>query len=95
MEGGHCDFSVAAEPGLTPPEKCLLPFMKKFHQEPIVLDVGNVVASRKKVILTDKIYNENLRTTNKMRQSAPYLHFYLLDNLIALERCYHGQAAAP
>ena len=38
---------------------------------------------------------DDFRTTNKMRQSAPYLHFYLLDNLIALERCYHGQAAAP
>ncbi len=44
---------------ITPPEKCLLPFMKKFHQEPIVLDGGNVVASRDKVILTDKIYREN------------------------------------
>ena len=33
--------------------------MKHYRQEPIVLDGGNVVASRDKVILTDKIYREN------------------------------------
>lgn len=44
---------------VTPPEKCLLPFMKHYREEPIVLDGGNVVTSRAKVILTDKIYKEN------------------------------------
>ncbi len=44
---------------VTPPDKCLLPFMKHYRKEPIVLDGGNVVASRTKVILTDKIYTEN------------------------------------
>jgi agmatine deiminase len=33
--------------------------MEQYHAEPIVLDGGNVVASRTKVILTDKIYKEN------------------------------------
>lgn len=38
---------------------CQLPFMHDCRQESIVLDGGNVVASRNKVILTDKIYKEN------------------------------------
>ena len=33
--------------------------MDDYRQEPIVLDGGNVVASRTKVILTDKVYKEN------------------------------------
>jgi agmatine deiminase len=33
--------------------------MDKLRWEPIVLDGGNVVASRTKVILTDKVYREN------------------------------------
>ena len=44
---------------ITPPEKCRLPFMENYQKEPIILDGGNVVASRTKVILTDKIYKEN------------------------------------
>ena len=39
--------------------RCRLPFMHDYRQEPIVLDGGNVVASRNKVILTDKVYKEN------------------------------------
>jgi agmatine deiminase len=53
------DYLRDDKESITPPEKCLLPFMKKFHQEPIVLDGGNVVVSRNKVILTEKIYTEN------------------------------------
>jgi len=44
---------------ITPAEKCRLPFMEDYRQEPIVLDGGNVVASRAKVILTDKVYKDN------------------------------------
>jgi agmatine/peptidylarginine deiminase len=44
---------------VTSPDKCRLSFMKDYRKEPIVLDGGNVVASRSKVILTDKIYKEN------------------------------------
>jgi len=54
------DYLCGDEHTITPPEKCRLPFMKKYRREPIVLDGGNVVASRTKVILTDKIYKENL-----------------------------------
>jgi agmatine deiminase len=43
----------------TPAHKCRLPFMEDYRQEPIVLDGGNVVASRTKVILTDKVFREN------------------------------------
>jgi agmatine deiminase len=44
---------------VTIPKKCRLPFMTSYRQEPLVLDGGNVVASRTKVILTDKVYKEN------------------------------------
>jgi len=44
---------------ITPPDKCRLPIMNDYRQEPIVLDGGNVVASRTRVILTEKIYKEN------------------------------------
>ena len=44
---------------ITPPEKCRLAFMEHCRQEALVLDGGNVVASRSKVILTEKIYTEN------------------------------------
>lgn len=44
---------------VTPPERCRLPFMRDYRQEPIVLDGGNVVACRTKVILTEKVYKEN------------------------------------
>lgn len=54
------DYLCGYEHTITPLEKCRLHFMKKYRQERIVLDGGNVVASRKKVILTDKISNENL-----------------------------------
>lgn len=46
---------------ITPPEVCRLSFMKNHRQESIVLDGGNVVASRTKVILTEKVYKENPR----------------------------------
>src|ERR1700722_6544077 len=44
---------------ITPPDKCRLPFMLDYQQEPLVLDGGNVVASRTRVILTEKVYTEN------------------------------------
>jgi agmatine deiminase len=44
---------------VTPADKCRLPFMGNLRREPIVLDGGNVVASRTKVILTDKVFREN------------------------------------
>jgi agmatine deiminase len=44
---------------ITPPKPCRLPFMSDHRHEPIVLDGGNVVASRNRVILTEKIYTEN------------------------------------
>jgi agmatine deiminase len=46
------------EERITPPERCRLPFME-CRQEPIVLEGGNVVAARSRVILTDKVYKEN------------------------------------
>jgi hypothetical protein len=33
--------------------------MKNCHQEPIVLDGGNVVASQSQVILTENVFKEN------------------------------------
>lgn len=51
------DYLRGYEQLVTPP--CRRPFMHDYRQEPIVLDGGNVVASRSKVILTDKIYKEN------------------------------------
>lgn len=53
------DYLKGFEHLITQPANCRLPFMEKYHVEPIVLDGGNVVASRTKVILTDKIYKEN------------------------------------
>ena len=44
---------------ITPPDRCRLPFMENYQKEPIILDGGNIVASRTKVILTDKVYKEN------------------------------------
>src|SRR5690242_16050060 len=44
---------------VTPADKCRLPFMDNLRREPIVLDGGNVVASRTKVVLTDKVFREN------------------------------------
>jgi len=65
-EGRFCqfvydpDYVEADERHLiTTPDKCRLPFMGDYRQEPIVLDGGNVVASRTKVILTEKVYREN------------------------------------
>jgi agmatine deiminase len=60
------DYLRGYEHLITPPEKCRLPFMKKSHQEPIVLDGGDVVASRNKVILTEKIYKENPTVEKKI-----------------------------
>jgi agmatine deiminase len=53
------DYLRGHEHLVTPPKKCRLPFMQDYCQEPIVLDGGNIVASRTKVILTDKVYKEN------------------------------------
>ena len=53
------DYLKGFEHLITPPDRCRLPFMEKYHAEPIFLDGGNVVASRTKVILTDKVYTEN------------------------------------
>lgn len=44
---------------VTLPVKCRLPFMEDYRQEPIILDGGNIVASRTRVILTEKVYTEN------------------------------------
>jgi len=43
----------------TPPDNCRLQFMEDCQHEGIVLDGGNVVASRTRVILTEKIYKRN------------------------------------
>jgi len=51
------DYLRGHERLVTPP--CRLPFMHDYRQEPIVLDGGNVAASRNRVILTDKVYKEN------------------------------------
>ena len=53
------DYLRGFEHLVTTPEKCRLPFMKDYRQESIVLDGGNVVACRTKVILTEKVYKEN------------------------------------
>jgi agmatine deiminase len=53
------DYLQGHEHLITPPDKCRLPFMLDCRQESLVLDGGNVVASRTKVILTEKVYKEN------------------------------------
>jgi agmatine/peptidylarginine deiminase len=53
------DYLRGHEHLVTPPETCHLPFMQKYRREDTVLDGGNVVASRTKVILTEKVYKEN------------------------------------
>jgi agmatine deiminase len=53
------DYLRGHEELITPPEKCRLTFILDCRQEPLVLDGGNVVASRTKVILTEKVYKEN------------------------------------
>jgi agmatine deiminase len=53
------DYLRGYEHLVTPPDKCRLSFMASYRQERIVLDGGNVVASRTRVILTDKVYKEN------------------------------------
>lgn len=64
-EGHFCQFVYSPdylrgfEHLITPSERCRLPFMEDVRPEQIVLDGGNVVASRTKVILTDKVYKEN------------------------------------
>jgi len=64
-ENSFCQFIYAPDylreyPHLTtPPQKCQLAFMGDYRKEAIILDGGNVVASRKKVILTEKIFTEN------------------------------------
>src|ERR1043165_270241 len=51
------DYLRGHEHLITPP--CRLPLMHVCRQDPIVLDGGNIVASRSRVILTDKVYKEN------------------------------------
>jgi agmatine deiminase len=53
------DYLQGHEHLITPPEACRLPFMQNYRREEIVLDGGNVVASRTKVILTEKVFKEN------------------------------------
>jgi hypothetical protein len=44
---------------INPPEACRLPLMRHYSREDIAPDGGNVVASRTRVILTDKVFKEN------------------------------------
>ena len=53
------DYLKGFEHLITLPDRCRLPFMEKYHVEPIVLDGGNIVVSGTKVILTEKVYAEN------------------------------------
>jgi agmatine deiminase len=53
------DYLRGFEDTITPPERCRLSFMQDYHREPLVLDGGNVVTSRTRVILTEKLYGEN------------------------------------
>lgn len=53
------DYLRGYEHLVTPSERCRLPFMENYRHESLVLDGGNVVASRTKVILTEKVYTEN------------------------------------
>jgi agmatine deiminase len=59
------DYLLGHEHLITPAEKCRLSFMEDYRQEEIILDGGNVVASRTKVILTDKVYAENPSITRR------------------------------
>lgn len=63
------DYLHGYEYLITPPDSCRLPFMHEYRVEPILLDGGNVVASRAKVILTDKIYAENPSIAKAMLRS--------------------------
>jgi agmatine deiminase len=64
-ESRFCQFSYSPdylrghEHLVTPAEKCRLPFMEDCCQDRLVLDGGNVVTSRTRAILTDKVYKEN------------------------------------
>lgn len=64
-EGRFCQFMYAPdylrgfEHLVTPPKQCRMPFMENVMQDSIILDGGNVVAARMKVILTEKVYREN------------------------------------
>jgi agmatine deiminase len=53
------DYLRGHEHLITLPDRCRLPFMLDCRQEPLILDGGNVVASRTKAILTEKVYKEN------------------------------------
>lgn len=53
------DYLRGHEHLITPAAKCRLPFMEDYRQEQIILDGGNVVVSRTKAILTEKVYKEN------------------------------------
>ncbi|GIW80241.1 MAG: hypothetical protein KatS3mg105_2048 [Gemmatales bacterium] len=53
------DYLRGWEHLITPAERCRLAFMSDYQQASIILDGGNVVASRSKAILTDKVFWEN------------------------------------
>jgi agmatine deiminase len=53
------DYLLGHEELITPPDRCRLPFMLDYKQQPLFLDGGNIVASRTKVILMEKVYKEN------------------------------------
>lgn len=53
------DYLLDGQELITSPDTCRLSFMQDYQHVPIVLDGGNVVASRSKVILTEKVYKEN------------------------------------
>jgi len=53
------DYLRGYEHLITPAEKCRLPPMTNYRAEPIVLDGGNVVCSRSRAILTEKVYGAN------------------------------------
>lgn len=49
----------------TPPASCRVPAMKKCRSVDLVLDGGNIVPAADKVILTDKVFEENPAMTTK------------------------------
>ena len=53
------DYLKGHESLITPAARCRLKIMTGYRKVPLIIDGGNVVASEKRVILTDKIYREN------------------------------------
>jgi agmatine deiminase len=70
------DYLRGWEHLITGPEVCeQLPFLKDLHRSDIRLDGGNVVASSRRVILTEKIYRENPSWSRKELRGAIQQHF--------------------